>query len=688
MATDPIAECGCEIRDVNGNLAVNTMKAIAFETNLIRKTGYRFLPEVDTLLDRAVPKAAGDPNEAENPRDYVEYMFGVQNTDVEATDFLASGATAEDAMVIDCDGNLVATEITQKNGGSLGCDPRSVTLVGGRNEYRGTHRQLPTVRTSCVCMLDFARTKDFPQYLRGVREAMPKESAVFKERDMLRQLMATAKYSTAEAGASKLQFTTGYFPHIPQGGPQIATFRRMRDILKQQGHPGNVEVPISLPGLISMMAHHYQVMGIQYQVAKWTSGEWPIQNGRFNFEGIDFVVCDNPIKGTLYPTAADTYKFKPLSTRKWAAGNGAGVVYDFNLDYDQPTVVCDGQEMEVYELVPIISSMAYEQRPFVMNDMGVAGTDTKAMMWSGTNVRVVSGADIPSNQRRLKFYWELDHVYKLIPKKPYLAGFVLVRTVTYPRAQNLIGLNGTNNLLSGQTITINPGSPQPSNSRADIAAGFNPNDEGVPRTVACDVENVVGKFYTQYSAVTSIDASSVVVCVERRGGSDGAATLAYTLDDGTGVAGTDYTDASGTLSWADGESGAKCVTVALPATARHGKTFVVNYGTATGATKASGASEDTTVTIHRPAHDYVLGASLTGALTGITADGGAFGIGASYAATAAGASALQDAINDLLGGNGVASVTFATDWNITITGTTVVFASATNGSDTVNFSQV
>jgi hypothetical protein len=300
---------------------------------------------------------------------------------------------------------------------------------------------------------------------------------------------------------------------------------------------------------------------------------------------------------------------------------------------------------------------------------------------------VVSGAFIPNNQKKLKFRFELDHTYKLIPMKPRLAGFVLVRTVTYPRMENLIGLAGNTNLLAQTPITISSGQAPNANSAADARAGLNALEPGPARTEACSTENTAGQFFTNYSAIVSPTASSIIVSVERRLGTDGAATLAYTLDDGTGAAGTDYTDGSGTLSWADGEGGVKTVEIAIPSTARHGYNFIVNWTTATGATKASGNSSDTTVTIHRPAKSYILDNGLTGALTGITANGGALGIAASYAATAAGANLLQDAINDVLGGNGTASVTFGSDWNITVENTTVVFTSATNGSTTKTFAE-
>jgi len=47
------------------------------------------------------------------------------------------------------------------------------------------------------------------------------------------------------------------------------------------------------------------------------------------------------------------------------------------------------------------------------------------------------------------------------------------------------------------------------------------------------------------------------IAVVRVNGSNGAVTVNYRTVDGTAIAGEDFDAASGTLSWADGETGAK-----------------------------------------------------------------------------------------------------------------------------------
>jgi hypothetical protein len=81
-------------------------------------------------------------------------------------------------------------------------------------------------------------------------------------------------------------------------------------------------------------------------------------------------------------------------------------------------------------------------------------------------------------------------------------------------------------------------------------------------------------------------ASSVPVQVDRTGGNQGAVSVKYVVVAGTAVAGTDFTPASGVLSWADGDGAAKIITVSVAPTANSaGKTVMLGlYDAAGGAT--------------------------------------------------------------------------------------------------------
>lgn len=55
----------------------------------------------------------------------------------------------------------------------------------------------------------------------------------------------------------------------------------------------------------------------------------------------------------------------------------------------------------------------------------------------------------------------------------------------------------------------------------------------------------------------------VNILVTRSGGRDGAVSVDYATQDGSAVAGSDYTAMSGTLTWVDGLSGNQTISVAI-----------------------------------------------------------------------------------------------------------------------------
>jgi hypothetical protein len=104
-----------------------------------------------------------------------------------------------------------------------------------------------------------------------------------------------------------------------------------------------------------------------------------------------------------------------------------------------------------------------------------------------------------------------------------------------------------------------------------------------------------------YSAPTytvAQSAGSLTISVDRTGGSAGAVSIAYATASGTAMAGADYTAATGTLNWADGDTAAKTFVIAISnATPYVGaKNFTLQLsGVSGGATIGSQATADVTI---------------------------------------------------------------------------------------------
>jgi hypothetical protein len=101
---------------------------------------------------------------------------------------------------------------------------------------------------------------------------------------------------------------------------------------------------------------------------------------------------------------------------------------------------------------------------------------------------------------------------------------------------------------------------------------------------------------SNYSIAQS--AGTVTITVNRTGGTAGAISVAYATASGTAVAGTDFTAASGTLNWADGDASSKSFVVAVSdATAFSGsRTFTATLSNSSGgATLSSPSSAGITI---------------------------------------------------------------------------------------------
>lgn len=90
--------------------------------------------------------------------------------------------------------------------------------------------------------------------------------------------------------------------------------------------------------------------------------------------------------------------------------------------------------------------------------------------------------------------------------------------------------------------------------------------------------------FSATTVTTAENAGAVTLQVARLPGITGAVSVNYATGGGTALAGTHYTDTSGTLNWADGEGGVKTIQVPLldNDAAAADKTFLVTLSAATG----------------------------------------------------------------------------------------------------------
>lgn len=131
-----------------------------------------------------------------------------------------------------------------------------------------------------------------------------------------------------------------------------------------------------------------------------------------------------------------------------------------------------------------------------------------------------------------------------------------------------------------------------------ITATASSNEEGTSEFSRCAMVQGRGSFAFATATLVRPEWDNVVVAVRREGGAVGAATVSYTTASGTAVSGQDFVPASGTLTFADGET-EQFVVVDLTDDNRFegSQSFTINLSNSTGgATLGAPAQVQVTIT--------------------------------------------------------------------------------------------
>jgi hypothetical protein len=136
--------------------------------------------------------------------------------------------------------------------------------------------------------------------------------------------------------------------------------------------------------------------------------------------------------------------------------------------------------------------------------------------------------------------------------------------------------------------------------RTPITSPFN-----LETQVACQDDSVPPPAPTQAGSIAFNSATApvaeaagaAVLQVSRTGGSSGAVSVTYATSAGSASAGTDFTMSTGTLSWADGDSSAKSISVSVvnDTTQESSESFVVTLATPTGGATLGASSATVTI---------------------------------------------------------------------------------------------
>ena len=168
-------------------------------------------------------------------------------------------------------------------------------------------------------------------------------------------------------------------------------------------------------------------------------------------------------------------------------------------------------------------------------------------------------------------------------------------------------LNWANGDASAKTISIPVSNAAPFSGTRTFTIALSAASGGASLGSPATVNATISGSATSSPGTLALSAStfgvsqsggSLTVTAVRTSGSIGAVTVAYATADGTAKAGTDYSAASGTLSWAAGDTAAKTFSVKIATIAAYSgtRTFAVTLSSAGGGA-ALGSPSSATATI-------------------------------------------------------------------------------------------
>lgn len=566
--------------------------AIAFETGNIQGMAERFIAESHDYLVNKIPQRTYDPSLGEDP---VKVRYSTAPIeDRPYISMMVQGDETDSMPARNCAGyeEDLTTNVNKK--GSAGCHLPGQTIHGGYDVF---YRELKgkAWETEPVCVLDLLLKAHYNEYIRMLRNDLPKRAVEQFEYALERLVIDAARYNTSVVQGFTWQ--EGSFPAPPTGTLELGTVRRIFQILEAQGWTGPREVQISVQAFETMRLNYKTNTGLELQSTLNSAETQYLDKDEtsINWGGITWILKKRPTRGYLVkkPTG---YEFVPVRPTKSRAGTGGGVVVDVNEDYFECTTYCQGQRYELYELGFYIDTTAASRESFAVPQ--VADKRFSQGMFN-FEVNMIDGPYLPCNEDNLNFYYRMKHAFAFESVNPERMGGILYRV-----QPDVIHINEpvcyspyAND--PDEAVVIAP--PQPlehdacslalaeNDCSSDVQQAFLPEpteDDAFPDAIAGTI-----RFVNQGPIVTEVDSGSVKVWVERIGGVLGAATVTLDPVNGTATGGDEFTD-TGTilLTWADGEAGYKGITIPILPDGDVDTAFTVARTLPTGATWAGATS--------------------------------------------------------------------------------------------------
>lgn len=459
------------------------------------------------------------------------------------------------------------------------------------------------------CILDLIEKEAFKPLLQQLWTDLPRYGKEDFGRQLLRDSIEYShnKFSVAEG----FPISTGvsHFPVEPAGGPSIGFFRKIETIMKRNGWDEGagtpmvqgrrvIQVRMSREGIEWAIAQRKKELNMTIDTRQYVDdGIW---GKTVIFEGIQFIEADLPTRGYLEQVGANSFEFVEIDPFLVVPAQGEGFWPIPNPEFDASHVYAGGARHRVVEVAHIIHPRAMERQSLGAMPSVPGKTFNRNFDFEVNPMPDWELADRGCNKDLFFFGYRMLHAYAVLPKNPELMTAVMFLSPTnqYEVVDPWVDMAAPAERPVGLAPLADPKANDCQACEADKMDG--PRDPVAPESCGDDMFPQNGAGTIGFRAV-ALDveegAGNLTVVVERLGGNVGAATVDYATTAGTALAGTNFTAASGTLSWADGAYGPKSFNVPILAAAGNddGKQFTITLSNET--TAALGTKSTVTVTI-------------------------------------------------------------------------------------------
>lgn len=465
----------------------------------------------------------------------------------------------------------------------------------------------------CTAELDRFSRKQAQDYFDGMRDQFANFGMENYAADLINLSILQGEANASVNQTNGLSLTSGGWDAVPQYRISIFALQEYRDeiIAIKRGLGQDVsddwELPIEIPFLDwvdavrqDQIIRNGNSAQIQYPVPLFQDTEGMLKKRKsHSYGGIKAYFNEHPVRGYFKPKGDGTYSFVRVKEFVNSPGEEGGLIMVKNDYYRRDTIVVDGVAYPMITLIPHIDPTSFTRfgkkkplKPMGEENVGVA-----------YDVRVIDGAYIDCNEMNDKFRLVARHRYRFRAKYPELSGWIAYRhaqTTGYVISPTIRGP------LAAADVNSAPEGYRQQDIDACTAAECEQCDQVVDgQNLQCvDPEDATASILalTPSGAITSpttaADPTTVRLAVTRTGGLGVVTTVAYATADGTATAASDYTAASGTLTWEVGDTEPKFIEVPLLAAATDEQTFTVTISSPTNATIAA-SQNVATVTIDK-----------------------------------------------------------------------------------------